>query len=46
MGRRNYTSVELEEQSGSLNFDIRVEKTKGLGQTIGYVVQAPPPRWQ
>lgn len=45
MGRRNYTKVDHDEQSGSLSFDIRVEKVKGGGQTVGYVVQAPPPRW-
>ncbi|KAG8733397.1 hypothetical protein FRC11_006588 [Ceratobasidium sp. 423] len=45
MGRRNYASVELDEQTGHLNFDIRIEKTKGVGETVGYLVQAPPPRW-
>ncbi|CCO27778.1 putative protein YGR266W [Rhizoctonia solani AG-1 IB] len=45
MGRRNYTSVELDDQTGSLNFDIRIERMKGSGDTVGYLVQAPPPRW-
>ncbi|CAE7231572.1 unnamed protein product [Rhizoctonia solani] len=45
MGRRNYTSVELDEQTGYLNFDIRIEKAKGVGETVGYLVQAPPPSW-
>ncbi|KAJ1309680.1 hypothetical protein OPQ81_006444 [Rhizoctonia solani] len=32
MGRRNYTSVELDEQTGSLNFDIRIEKGQRFGR--------------
>ncbi|KAG8739041.1 hypothetical protein FRC10_006236 [Ceratobasidium sp. 414] len=46
MGRRNYTSVDLDERTGDLVFDIRVEVSKGVGRTVGYVVKAPPPRWQ
>ncbi|KAH7340971.1 hypothetical protein B0J17DRAFT_653550 [Rhizoctonia solani] len=45
MGRRNYTSVELDEETGHLNFDIRIERAKGVGETVSYLVQAPPPRW-
>ncbi|KAH9056664.1 hypothetical protein EDB87DRAFT_1202257 [Lactarius vividus] len=44
MGRRNWCSITLE-QAGDLLFDIRVEKTKGHGETVGYPVRAPPPRW-
>jgi hypothetical protein len=35
MGRRNWTSVHLNE-SGGLVFDIRVEREKGHGETVGY----------
>ncbi|KAF8710206.1 hypothetical protein RHS03_01884, partial [Rhizoctonia solani] len=45
MGRRNYTSVELDDQTGNLNFDIRIERVKGSGDTVSYPVIAPPPRW-
>ncbi|KAG8704747.1 hypothetical protein FRC08_002055 [Ceratobasidium sp. 394] len=45
MGRRNYTSVDLDERTGDLVFDIRIEESKGVGRTVGYVVKAPPPRW-
>ena len=44
MGRRNWCGVELN-AGGELVFDIRVEKEKGVGETVGYVVGAPPPRW-
>jgi len=44
MGRRNWTSVYLDEKGG-LIFDIRVEREKGFGETVGYPVTAPPPRW-
>ncbi|KAI9456269.1 hypothetical protein BJY52DRAFT_1204831 [Lactarius psammicola] len=45
MGRRNWCSITLEQPTGELLFDIRVEKTKGHGETIGYPIRAPPPRW-
>jgi len=45
MGRRNWCSVSLKQPSGDLLFDIRVEKEKGNGETVGYSVLAPPPRW-
>ena len=45
MGRRNYTSIQFDEQTGNLNFDICVEKTQGTGETKGYGVVSPPPRW-
>jgi len=45
MGRRNWCSISLEQPSGDLLFDIRVEKAKGHGETVGYPIRAPPPRW-
>jgi hypothetical protein len=39
MDRRNWCCITL--QSGELLFDIRVEKEKGHGETIGYVVLLP-----
>jgi hypothetical protein len=45
MGRRNWCSITLEQPSGDLLFDIRVEKAKGYGETVGYPMRAPPPRW-
>jgi hypothetical protein len=38
MGRRNWCSITLEQPSGELLFDIRVEKAKGHGETIGHVI--------
>ncbi|KAG6831193.1 hypothetical protein H0H92_012333 [Tricholoma furcatifolium] len=46
MGRRNWCGVVWDERTGELVFDIRVEKEKGLGETVGYVVRTPPPAWQ
>lgn len=45
MGRRNWTSVSVDETTGDLVYDIRVEKVKGRGQTVGYLVRSPAPRW-
>ncbi|QRV86604.1 transcription factor btf3 [Ceratobasidium sp. AG-Ba] len=45
MGRRNYTSVDLDQRTGDLVFDIRVEESKGAGRTVSYEARAPPPRW-
>ncbi|KAI0060801.1 hypothetical protein BV25DRAFT_1917361 [Artomyces pyxidatus] len=45
MGRRNWCSVVFDPPSGDMVFDIRVEKTKGYGQTVGYTARAPAPRW-
>jgi len=45
MGRRNWCQVELDERNHELVFDIRVEKEKGDGDTFGYPVRVPPPRW-
>ncbi|KAG6919956.1 hypothetical protein DXG01_013305 [Tephrocybe rancida] len=38
MGRRNWCAVDWDERSGDVVFDIRVEKEKGLGETVGNVV--------
>ena len=35
MGRRNWCSITLKQQSGDLLFDIRVEKEMGHGETVG-----------
>ncbi|KAH9977284.1 hypothetical protein BGW80DRAFT_1435953 [Lactifluus volemus] len=43
--RRNWCSITLEQPSGELLFDIRVEKARGHGETIGYPIRAPPPQW-
>ncbi|RSH76798.1 uncharacterized protein EHS24_005194, partial [Apiotrichum porosum] len=45
LARRNYASIEYK-SSGALEFDIRVEKEKGAGTTIGYPVNSPPPQWK
>jgi hypothetical protein len=37
MGRRNWCQVDWDQLTGELNFDIRVEKEKGLGETVGCV---------
>jgi len=36
MGRRNWCSIRLEQSTGELSFDIRVERQKGIGETVGY----------
>ncbi|THH08214.1 hypothetical protein EW145_g2858 [Phellinidium pouzarii] len=46
MGRRNYCIADCDASTGDLVFDIRVEKEKGYGTTVGYIIKAPPPRWQ
>jgi hypothetical protein len=45
MARRNWCSVNWDHATGDLLFDIRVEKEKGIGNTVGYSVRTPPPRW-
>jgi hypothetical protein len=35
MGRRNWCSISLKHPSDDLLFDIRVEKEKGYGETLG-----------
>lgn len=37
MGRRNWCAVWWEPNSGEMVFDIRVERGKGLGESVGYV---------
>ncbi|KIJ68942.1 hypothetical protein HYDPIDRAFT_80069 [Hydnomerulius pinastri MD-312] len=37
MGRRNWCAVWWDTNTGELVFDIRVEKEKGLGESVGYV---------
>ncbi|KAG7092398.1 hypothetical protein E1B28_008755 [Marasmius oreades] len=46
MGKRNWCSTVFDESTGDLVFDIRVEKEKGIGQSTGYPVRCPPPRWK
>ena len=36
MGRRNWCSIRWDEKNGELLFDIRVERQKGLGETVWY----------
>lgn len=43
MGRRNWCQVDWDD--GAWVFEICVEKEKGIGQTVGYSVRSPPPRW-
>lgn len=38
MGRRNWCQVDWDSGTGELVFDIRVEKEKGGGQTVGCVM--------
>ncbi|KAL0947072.1 hypothetical protein HGRIS_013213 [Hohenbuehelia grisea] len=45
MGKRNWCSARLDDQSGELVFVINVEKEKGHGKTAPYEIRAPPPRW-
>ena len=35
MGRRNWCSVKLDSGSGDLIFELRIEKQKGYGETVG-----------
>jgi hypothetical protein len=44
-GARNYTIGERDPATGDLVFDIRVERRRGEGETKGYVVRAPAPKW-
>jgi hypothetical protein len=41
MGKRNYTTVEYNLATQELRFEIRVEKVKGVGDTVGYGHVAP-----
>ena len=38
MGKRNWCQVDWNPQNGELVFDLRIEKEKGVGTTVGYVV--------
>lgn len=40
MGRRNWCSMEYDVQSGSMIFDMRIEREKGHGATVGCVPDA------
>lgn len=46
MGRRNWCAMHWDNTTGDLVFDLRVEKEKGVGTSVGYMVRAPPPRWE
>ena len=37
MARRNWCAVWWDPNSGEMIFDIRVEREKGIGESIGYV---------
>ncbi|KAF8911126.1 hypothetical protein CPB84DRAFT_1672473 [Gymnopilus junonius] len=45
MGRRNWCSFRYNENSKDMVFDIRVEREKGEGITVGYPMSVPPPCW-
>jgi len=45
MGRRNWCQVDWDPKTGDLVFSIQVEREKGMGQTVGYDIRTPPPRW-
>ncbi|KAJ7285690.1 hypothetical protein C8J57DRAFT_1285547 [Mycena rebaudengoi] len=45
MGRRNWCRVNWDADSGEWVYELRVEKEKGVGETVGYSVTSPPPRW-
>lgn len=46
MGARNWCAVKRDAGTGDLEFELRIEKSKGSGQTKSYPVKAPPPAWQ
>ncbi|WFD32997.1 hypothetical protein MSPP1_004054 [Malassezia sp. CBS 17886] len=46
IGARNWCSVELNEATDELLFDLRVEKEKGSGEVKVYTVKVPPPRFR
>ncbi|CEH17527.1 hypothetical protein CBOM_03941 [Ceraceosorus bombacis] len=47
LGARNWCAVDYFEDSGDLQFDLRVEKEKGRGAegTKSYPVRTPKPKW-
>ncbi|KAF8652731.1 hypothetical protein AX16_004230 [Volvariella volvacea WC 439] len=46
IGRRNWCQVDFDPRTYELIFDIRIERDKGLGDSVGYAARSPPPRWQ
>ncbi|PWN33689.1 uncharacterized protein FA14DRAFT_136026 [Meira miltonrushii] len=46
MGARNWCAVDYLEQSGELEFDLRIETEKGNGITKSFPTRAPAPKWQ
>ncbi|KAL4076965.1 hypothetical protein V8B97DRAFT_1866259 [Scleroderma yunnanense] len=45
MGRRNWCAIRWDRSTRDVVFDLRVEKEKGVGTSVGYEVRAPPPQW-
>lgn len=45
LARRNYAAILYNESTGELNFQFRVEKAPGVGETKLYNVVAPPPQY-
>ncbi|KAG0146474.1 hypothetical protein CROQUDRAFT_44351 [Cronartium quercuum f. sp. fusiforme G11] len=43
MARRNYCAVRFVEETGELEFNLRIEIAQGAGETKGYPVLSPPP---
>ncbi|MBW0483761.1 hypothetical protein O181_023476 [Austropuccinia psidii MF-1] len=46
MPRRNYCAVRYVSETGEMEFNIRVEVEQGKGNTKGYPVLVPPPKYQ
>ncbi|TIC72570.1 hypothetical protein E3Q00_03843 [Wallemia mellicola] len=46
MPRRNWTSIEFDDETGDLVYDIKIEIEKGSGTTKSYVIKSPPPRYK
>ena len=45
MGRRNWCIMERDEMTGEMIFDVRVERAKGEGNSVGYSIRAARPEW-
>lgn len=45
-GARNWCAVTRDAQSGELEFELRVEKTKGSGDCKSYPLRSPAPTWE
>ncbi|WWD20042.1 hypothetical protein CI109_104515 [Kwoniella shandongensis] len=43
--RRNYASIDYLTETGELQFDYRIEKSQGAGETVSYPIKSPAPRW-